>query len=103
MGFQAVIGRTDFFGAAEGGGSWGYGTVFHLAFSPPVLEMIPDGSNVLLQWPVSPGDFRLETTTSPAAPAIWTTNTLAPILVNGYYAVTNPTIDSQRFFRLKLQ
>ena len=90
------------YGAAEIGGTKGFGTVFRLVFSPPVLAIAPAGSNVLLQWPASPGGFHLEASTHPASPSDWTTNAWLPVLVNGFNTVTNPTSEAQSFFRLKM-
>jgi hypothetical protein len=89
------------YGAAEVGGNWGYGTVFRLSFPPPVLTIVPAGTNVLLEWPASPGGFNLQTATNLAPPVGWVTNSSAPVVVNGLNIVTNPNISSQRYFRLQ--
>jgi len=91
------------YGAVEGGGIWGYGTVFRLAFPPPMLDMVADGANALLRWPASPGGFNLQTATSLEAPVSWSTNGGVTAVVNGQNLVTNPATGTQRFYRLKLQ
>ena len=91
------------YGTTEGGGNWGSGTVFRMAFPPPVLAIAPDGTNVLLKWPASPGGFNLQTTTNPASPVNWTTNSGLATIVNGQNVVTNPATGPQRFFRLTSQ
>jgi uncharacterized repeat protein (TIGR03803 family) len=91
------------YGTAEVGGTWGYGTVFRLSFPPPVLAIVPDGTNVLLKWPASPGGFYVQTATNLAAPEGWTSNFSVPEIVNGRNTVTNPATGTQMFFRLKSQ
>jgi uncharacterized repeat protein (TIGR03803 family) len=91
------------YGATEGGGTWGYGTVFRVSFPPPVLAIVPAGSNILLKWPASPGGFNLQTATNLASPVVWITNSSVPGVVNGQNTVTHPTTGTQTFFRLKSQ
>jgi len=90
------------YGAAEIGGVRGCGTVFRLVFPPPILAIAPAGSDVVLQWPASPGGFHLESTTNPASPSDWTTNIWPTTTLNGYVMVTNPTAAGQMLFRLKM-
>jgi len=90
------------YGAAQVGGNWGYGTVFRLSFPPPVLTIVPAGTNVLLKWPASPGGFSLQTATNLAAP-IWINNPSVPVVASGQNTVTNHNTSPQSFFRLKFQ
>lgn len=91
------------YGAAQVGGYWGYGTVFRLSFPLPVLAIVPDGTNVLLKWPASPGGFYVQTATNLGSPADWITHSSVPEIVNGRNTVTNPATGTQMFFRLKSQ
>jgi len=93
--------RNAIYGAAEVGGNWGYGTVFRLAFPPPVLVIVPDGTNVLLKWPASPGGFNVQTAPNLASPVSWINGPSAPVIVNGLNTVTNPSIGSEQYFRLR--
>jgi uncharacterized repeat protein (TIGR03803 family) len=88
------------YGATEGGGTWGYGTVFRLSFPSPVLTIVPAGTDVLLKWAASPGGFNLQTATNLAAPVVWITNAAVPVIINGQNTVTNPAAGLQRFYRL---
>lgn len=74
-------------------------TVFGVSASPVSLTMIPSGANVILTWPTNATDFTLQSTTNLAS-AIWTSSSLAPIVVNGQNVVTNPITGAQQFFRL---
>jgi hypothetical protein len=94
--------RNALYGAAEVGGNWGYGTVFRLSFPLPVLAIVPDGTNVLLKWPASPGGFSLQTATNLASPVSWVDSPSTPVIVNGLNTVTNPSIGSKRYFRLRV-
>lgn len=88
------------YGVAQIGGHWGYGTVFRLSFPPPVLAIVPAGSNVLLKWPASPGGFNLQSATNLASPG-WVTHPSVPVVVNGQNTVTNQAAGARTFFRLK--
>jgi hypothetical protein len=41
-----------------------------------------------------------QSTTNLGSPAVWTTNSLVPVVVNGQNTVTNPISGTQQFFRL---
>jgi hypothetical protein len=43
--------------------------------------------------------FTLQSTTNLGS-SVWTTNSLAPVVVNGQNTVTNPISGTQRFYRL---
>jgi uncharacterized repeat protein (TIGR03803 family) len=87
----------------EGGGSSGNGTVFSLSFQPH-LTIIPSAANVVLSWPTNYAGFdytgyALQSTTNLISSA-WVSNSVAPVIVNGQYTVTNPITGTQQFFRL---
>ncbi len=92
-----------FYGTADRGGIFGYGTVFSLALGSvivPQLTITPSGANMLLTWPTNAVGFLLQSTTNLASPVIWTTNAPEPMVVNGQNTVTNPVSGSEKFFRL---
>jgi len=100
------------YGATAYGGSSGAGTVFSLSLPVPplVLTIIPSGTNVILTWPtiVAGYDFAgsgytLQSTTNLDSSAVWATNSLTPVIVNGQYVVTNWIAGSRQFFRLAQQ
>jgi uncharacterized repeat protein (TIGR03803 family) len=93
------------YGTANGGGSSGDGTVFSLSFPPPQLTIIPSGSTMILTWPTNYAGFSysgyaLQSTTNLVSPAVWATNSSAPVVINGQNTVTNPFSGTQQFFRL---
>lgn len=66
------------------------------------LNIQMSGSNAVLSWSDIPG-FYLESATNLAPPAIWTSNTIPPVTINGENVVTNPIAGHQQFFRLEFQ
>jgi uncharacterized repeat protein (TIGR03803 family) len=66
----------------------------------PQLTILLSGTNILLTWPASPGDFALQSATNLLAPVIWTPVSSAPILVNGQNTVTVPVSGTQQFYEL---
>ena len=70
-----------------------------LGILTPKLSIIPSGREVVLTWPTSATGFRLQSTTNLTAP-VWSTNSPAPVVVNGQNTVTNPITGTQRYFRL---
>jgi hypothetical protein len=68
---------------------------------PPPLELkiLPSDGYVILTWPTNPPGFSLEYTTNLAS-AIWSTDSVPPILANGVYGTTEPITNAQMFFRL---
>jgi uncharacterized repeat protein (TIGR03803 family) len=98
-----VLSGNTFYGTANKGGSEGYGTLFSLSLppvSPPLLTINLSGTNVVLTWPTSSTAFTLQFTTNLGLPAIWITNSSAPVLVNGQNTVTNAISSAQQFYRL---
>src|SRR6185436_1152633 len=94
-----ILSGTTLYGTANYGGSFENGTVFSL-FVPPQLTISPVGENVILTWPTNATGFTLQSTTNVASSTVWTTNSQAPVVVNGLYTVTNPVSGTQQFYRL---
>jgi uncharacterized repeat protein (TIGR03803 family) len=92
----------SFYGTTWSGGTNFQGTVFRLTVTPepPELTIIPSGANVILSWPANATGFTLEFATNLVSPAVWNTNLLAPIAINGTNTVTNAISGTQRFYRL---
>jgi hypothetical protein len=72
----------------------------------PQLTIAPSGPNVLLRWPTNNAGydytgFSLQSTTNLGSPAVWSTNSPAPVVINGQNVVINPITGPQQFFRLK--
>ena len=100
-----ILSGNTLYGTAYNGGDPGvnveYGTVFSLALgSAPQLNIIPSGTNVILTWTNTASGFTLLFTTNLTPPAIWSTNSTAPVVVSGQYTVTNPISGTQKFYRL---
>ena len=100
-------GDGNFYGTTYGGGTNGNGTVFRLTVvpPPPQLTIIHSGSNVILTWPTDYNAFSyagntLQSTTDLGPLALWTTNSSAPVVVNGQNTVTNLISGRQQFYRL---
>jgi hypothetical protein len=53
-----------------------------------------------LTWPTNPAGFTLQSATNLVSPAFWSTNSPAPVVINGQNAVTNPITGPQQFYRL---
>jgi len=99
-----ILSGNTLYGTAYYGGSSGNGTVFSLSFAPQ-LTIIPSGANVILTWPTNAAGFdyagfTLQSTTNLVSPSVWTSVVPGPIVVNGQYAVTNPSSGTQQFYRL---
>ena len=98
-----TLSGSTFYGAAGGGGNYGFGTLFSLSFSPR-LTIGASGSNVVLSWPANVAGFdysgfTLQSTTNLGSP-VWSANLPAPVVVNGLNTVTNLISGTKRFFRL---
>ena len=68
--------------------------------SSPRLTITRSSGNVVLTWPTIATGFTLQSTTNPVSGAVWSTNSPAPVVVNGQFAVTNPISSPQLFYRL---
>jgi uncharacterized repeat protein (TIGR03803 family) len=107
-GTGTLVQGTDgsFYGTTGAGGTNGYGSVFRLTIVPdPQLTIIPSEPYVILTWPTdyngfSYGRYTLQSTTNLGSAAVWTTNSPAPVVVNGQNTVTNSITGSQQFYRL---
>jgi len=95
------------YGTADLGGSSGVGTVFSLSLPVPplLLTIIPSGTNVILTWPTNVAGFdfsgyTLQSTGDLGPPAVWSTNSPAPVVAAGQNTVTNPITGPQQFYRL---
>jgi uncharacterized repeat protein (TIGR03803 family) len=98
-----ILSGNTMYGTTEWGGVYGSGNVFSILMQPQ-LTVTPSGPNVILTWPTNYAGFdytryALRSTTSLASP-VWSTNLLAPVVVNGLNTVTNPISVVQQFFRL---
>jgi hypothetical protein len=58
------------------------------------------GGNAILSWPTNVPGFYLVSSPSLGAGAIWTSNSVVPVVINGQYVVTNAIAGSQQYFRL---
>jgi uncharacterized repeat protein (TIGR03803 family) len=98
-------GRDGSFYGTTAGGTYGNGTVFRLTIVPdPQLTITPSDPYIILSWTGNYGAFSyagytLQSTTNLAS-QVWTTNSPAPVVVNGQNTVTNPISGTQQFFRL---
>jgi uncharacterized repeat protein (TIGR03803 family) len=97
-----ILSGNTLYGTANWGGTGGSGTIFSISLpgSPPQLTITPMGANVILAWPTNAAGFTLQSTTNLGSPAVWTTNSPAPVVVNGQNIVTNPISRTQQFYRL---
>ncbi len=92
------------YGTTQQGGNSGNGTVFGLSFTPHVT-IVRSGTNVILKWPTNVAGFdytgyTLQSTTNLGSPAVWSTNSHAPVVIAGQNNVTNPITGPQQFYRL---
>ena len=95
-----ILSGNALYGTATYGGSSGNGTVFAVSFTPQ-LTIIPSGPDVVLRWPTNYAGFdytgfTLQSTANLALP-VWTSNSPAPVVVNGQYTVTNLTTGHSSF------
>src|ERR1043166_5434592 len=70
---------------------------------PPQLTILRSGvppSGIVLTWPTNAAGFTLQSTTNPVSPALWSTNSSAPTILNGQNTVTNSMTGPQQFYRL---
>lgn len=89
------------YGTTYGGNGATGGTVFRLTIVPeaPVMTILPSNRNLVLTWPTNATGFVLQSTTNLASP-VWTTNSAAPVVLNGQNTVTNLISGTPQFFRL---
>jgi hypothetical protein len=66
----------------------------------PAIQSSFSGGYLNLSWPISAGDFILQTATSLTPPIVWS-NVVATVTTNGgTLNISLPTTNAQRFFRL---
>src|SRR5208283_2245407 len=64
------------------------------------LGVAQSGTNLVLNWPIYPTGFILESTTNLISPILWNTNNPAPVVTNDQnYVVLNVT-NANQFFQL---
>lgn len=97
---ELIVSGNILYGTTEFGGSSGNGTVFSVSLPVTALTIIPSRENFILTWPTNAAELTLQSTTNLASAAIWTTNSSAPVVVNGLNTLTNPISGTQQFFRL---
>jgi len=68
--------------------------------SPAQLTIFSSGANLILTWPTNAVGFTLQSTTNLVSPAVWSTNSPAPVVTAGQNTVTNPITGAQQFYRL---
>jgi hypothetical protein len=66
----------------------------------PLLGILPAGTKVVLAWSTNYPGYTLESTTNLGAPVVWSTVSPAPLMLSGYYIVTNPAAGAKMFYRL---
>ena len=90
-----------FYGTTNGGNGATGGTVCRLTIVPeaPVMTILPSNRNLILTWLTNATGFVLQSTTNLASP-VWTTNSAAPVVLDGQNTVTNPISGTQQFFQL---
>jgi len=93
-----ILSDNTLYGTATAGGTSGNGTVFSI-FLQPQLTIFAAAANVILTWPTNYAGFNLQSTTNLVSP-VWTTNSPAPVVVNGQNTVTNPISGTRKFYRL---
>ena len=52
-------------------------------------------------YPTNAAGFTLEFATNLVSPAVWQTNSTAPVVISGQNVVTNPITGTQMFYRLQ--
>ena len=99
---SVILSGNTLYGTAEGGdSSSANGNVFSLALVfAPRLNIIRSGTNVIVTWTNTASGFTLLFTTNLVSPAVWTTNSPLPVVINGQNTVTNPIAGTKKFYRL---
>jgi uncharacterized repeat protein (TIGR03803 family) len=88
------------YGTTAIGGDNDIGTIFSISLPVPQLAINNSSEGIILTWPADSGGFTLQSTTNLLSP-VWTTNSPAPVVVNGQNTVTNPISATQQFYRLE--
>jgi hypothetical protein len=72
----------------------------YLQALPPTASAVLSGNNFILTWPASATGFTLQSTVNLTPPVVWTTNSPAPVIINGQNTVTDLISGAQKFYRL---
>jgi hypothetical protein len=75
--------------------------------SPPVLTATVNtagsgtaASSIVIAWPTNNSGLTLQSASNLIAPTVWASVSIAPVVINGQYTVTNNISGGQQFFRL---
>jgi hypothetical protein len=69
--------------------------------TPPVLRIDRAGTNILLAWPLSAGNYSLQEAAGALPPlGVWTNLSVTPSVSNNENVVTLPRASAARFYRL---
>lgn len=67
---------------------------------PPLLSLIPYGSNVVLTWTTNAVGFTLQSSTNPASATDWSSNSPPPVVIGGQNVILDSLSSAQKFYRL---
>ena len=67
---------------------------------PPLLNIAPDGVNVLLSWPVTDSGYILQVTPDLSSPTNWSNLSYTVTIVGGQNTVTNSSSNGNAYYRL---
>ncbi len=80
------------------------GLVVFLAAAPPRLQVVRQGTNVVVSWPAADApNYFLQQSTTPLFPGGWSLPAPTPTLNGGIYSFQLPATNRGDFFRLKLE
>jgi hypothetical protein len=86
--------------AQNGNGTSPNSNISSAKTQPPILLVMPRGSNVVLSWPTNDPAFKLFYSTN-IPPTSWISNTATPSIVAGRYTITNSVTNKAKLYRLK--
>ena len=93
-------GQGNLYGTTEFGGGGNSGTVFSLPIPGPQLAIARSGTSVVLTWSTNDLGYTLESAPALGPPAVWSTASPPPVVVNSVNTVTNPISGTAKFYRL---
>jgi uncharacterized repeat protein (TIGR03803 family) len=93
-----ILSANTLYGAAQCGGTTGWGTVFSLVIQPQ-LSIAPSLPYIILTWQTNAAGFTLQSTTNLSL-VDWSTVSTTPVIVNGQFTVTNSISSAQQFYQL---
>lgn len=92
------------YGAASGGGLYTNGFAFSITLPSgkvaPTLKVKISGPDLIITWPATATGYNLLSSTNLSSSTGSSPVPLSPVVVNGYYTVTNPMAGRQKFFYL---